>query len=256
MKKHIFSICIIVALCVTAISCEKKTEAVPTGELNEYMPLQTGKFIRYRLDSTLYVNFGQTDTTISYEAKDQVEEEITDNLNRPGFRVIRYLRNIGSTSEADWSPTLSYSVIPTRESVEIIENNLRFLKLRIPVKEGYAWQGNTYLPATPFYSLYQFSNDEDMEVWNYTYQDVSQSVVIDNNVYDSTASVVQIADSSNVPIDFPDGLAYRNYWVEQYAKNVGLIYKEVAMWEYQPPNAGNPGFKSGFGIRMTIIDHN
>jgi hypothetical protein len=68
--------------------------------------------------------------------------------------------------------------------------------------------------------------------------------------------VVQAADSSNVPIEFPDGLAYKNYWVEQYAKNIGLIYKEVSMWEYQPPNSGNPGFISGFGIKLTIIDHN
>jgi hypothetical protein len=68
--------------------------------------------------------------------------------------------------------------------------------------------------------------------------------------------VLQVADSSNVPIEFPDGLAYKNYWIEQYAKNVGLIYKEVVMWEYQPPNSGNPGFTSGFGLKMTIIDHN
>ena len=58
------------------------------------------------------------------------------------------------------------------------------------------------------------------------------------------------------PIEFPDGLAYRNYWTETYAKNIGLIYKEVVMWEYQPPNSGNPGFRSGFGIKLTIIDHN
>jgi hypothetical protein len=34
-------------------------------------------------------------------------------------------------------------------------------------------------------------------------------------------TVLQVADSSNVPIEFPDGLAYRNYWTETYAKNIG-----------------------------------
>ena len=80
--------------------------------------------------------------------------------------------------------------------------------------------------------------------------------LINDNVYDSTVSVIQVADSSNVPIVFPDGLAYKNYWLEQYAKNVGLVYKEVWMWEYQPPNSGNPGYTTGFGLRMSILDHN
>src|SRR5690606_32044916 len=106
------------------------------------------------------------------------------------------------------------------------------------------------------YEWYQFSNDEDIDLWDYTYQNVYQPDVIDHSVFDSTITVLQVADSANVPIEFPEGLAYRNYWVEKYAKNIGMIYKEIVMWEYQPPNSGNPGFRSGFGLRIRIIDHN
>jgi hypothetical protein len=95
-----------------------------------------------------------------------------------------------------------------------------------------------------------------MDLWDYTYQGVNQSIIVNDVVYDSTATVLQIADSSNVPIEFPDGLAFKNYWTETYAKNIGLIYREVVMWEYQPPISGNPGFRSGFGLKMTIIEHN
>lgn len=256
MKRTLYFIFALLPASVMMGSCEKKTVSPFDGSLSEYFPLQVGKYIRYQLDSTVYVHFGQRDTVISYEAKDVVEDEITDNTGRPGFRVVRYLRDAGSVNEADWTSALTYWVIPTRESIEVSENNLKYQKLRIPLKDGYSWHGNAYLPDAPFYSVYQFSNDEDIDIWDYTYQDVNQSMMIGDKLYDNTVTVMQAADSSNVPITYPDGLAYRNYWIEQYAKDIGLIYKEVAMWEYQPPNGGNPGFKTGFGIKMTILDHN
>lgn len=237
-------------------ACKKQTGTVNTVPVNEYMPMQVGKYIHYRLDSMTFIHLGQQDTIVSYDAKDVVEGEITDNTGRPTFRVVRYLRNLNSTNEADYSARLTYFVTPTRDAVELLENSLRYQKLRLPVTDGFNWHGNAFLPTTPFYELYEFSNDEDIDVWDYTYQDVNQSIQVGDNVYDSTVTVLQVADSSNVPIEFPDGLAYKNYWVEQYAKNIGLIYKEIEMWEYQPPNSASPGFRSGFGLKMTIIDHN
>lgn len=247
---------LVLAVATVAFSACKKEATVPTAQLNQYMPLSVGKYISYRLDSMRFVDFGQRDTVISYDAKDVVEGELTDNSNRPTFRVVRYLRNYGSNDESEYSAHLTYFVTPTRESIELNENYLRFQKLRLPVTNNFNWHGNSYLPATPYYEFYQFSNDIDINVWDYTYQNVNESAVINDVVYDSTATVLQVADSSNVPIEFPDGLGYKNYWVEQYAKNIGLIYKEVEMWEYQPPNAGNPGFRSGFGLKMWITGHN
>ncbi|MEO8583869.1 MAG: hypothetical protein ABI415_08730 [Flavitalea sp.] len=254
MKKHRYII-FVITLSVTLQFC-KKSDTVPTAPVNDYLPMQPGKYIHYRLDSTLYVNFGQKDTTIYYDAKDVVDAEITDNLGRPAFRIVRYLRDTLSTNEGDYSASMSYVVTPSREGVDVTENNLRFQKLKLPVTEAFTWRGNTYLPTAPYFDLYQFSNDEDIDKWDYTYQNVNQSAEVNGNFYDSTVTVLQQADSANVPIEFSDALAYRNYWVEQYSKNIGLVYKEVVMWEYQPPAAGNPGFISGFGLKMRIIDHN
>ena len=256
MKKSCICFLLALGLAFTIASCKKQDGGFPSLSLNEYMPLQPGKFIHYRLDSTRYVDFGQRDTIISYDAKDVVDAQITDNEGRLSYRVIRYLRDTASTNENDYTPSNTYMVTPTRNVIEVSEENLRFQKLKLPVTDGYSWRGNAYLPATPFYDIYQFSNDQNITLWDYTYQNVNQPAQVNGNLYDSTVSVLQVADSSNVPIQFPDGLAYKNYWLEQFAKNIGLIYKEVAMWEYQPPNSGNPGFTSGFGIKMSIIDHN
>src|SRR5690606_14000132 len=141
--------------------------------------LQPGKYIRYQLDSTRYIYFGQKDTTVSYDAKDVIDSEITDNEGRTAYRVIRYLRSLNSTNESDYYPALTYSITPTGNSMELSEINLRYQTLRLPVTEGFSWYGNSFLPSTPFYYLYQFSNDEDMDLWDYTYQDVNQFVTIE-----------------------------------------------------------------------------
>ena len=255
MNKRIY-LFLPVVIFLAFISCKKQTGTFETASLNEYMPMEVGKYITYRLDSLLFVNFGQKDTIVSYQAKDVVSELFTDNLGRNAYRVVRYQRELASTNEAEWAPILTYTVVPTMETVEVVENNLRFQKLKLPVKEGFSWRGNTFLPGNPYEYFSPFSNDEDMPFWDYTYQDVDFPLTVNTFDFDSTITVHQIADSVNVPITEPDGLAYKNYWVEQYAKHIGLIYKEQIMWEYQPPNGSTPGYKTGFGITMTIIDHN
>ncbi|HUR12392.1 MAG TPA: hypothetical protein VM012_13535 [Flavitalea sp.] len=251
-------ICFILALSaiIVFISCRKETDSYSSEPINAYIPLQVGKYITYRLDSLKFISFGQKDTIVSYQARDKVEDSLIDNIGRKAFRIVRYQRAFTSINEADWTPVLTYFIVPTRETVELIENNFRYQKLKLPLKEGFSWRGNTFLPGNPYEYFSPFSNDEDMPYWDYTYQDVDVPLSINNLDFDSTISVHQIEDSVNVPITQPDGLAYRNYWIETYAKNVGLIYREVVMWEYQPPNGSNPGYKTGFGIKMSIIDHN
>ena len=35
-----------------------------------------------------------------------------------------------------------------------------------------------------------------------------------------------------------------------------LIHKDFLHWIYQPPQNNNPGFRSGYGIKLTMIDRN
>ena len=257
MKKFFISVIItgVLFLSIQLTGCDKKSDDFTSDPVTDYINLQTGKYILYRLDSTRFVNFGQKDTVITYFAKDTVEGPTTDNLGRAGWRVVRYLRDTSSATNDEWKPVLTYQIIPSRENIEVKEANFRYLKLVLPVKEGYSWRGNGYLPNNPYGDIYEFSNDEDIQDWDYTYQDVGMSAVLNNKNYDSTLTVVQIADSTNLPI-VAGVPASKTYWVEKYAKNIGLVYKEVEMWEYQPPTTTTTGYRQGFGIKMTIVDHN
>jgi hypothetical protein len=239
--------------CIWLSGCDKKDDFT-SDAVTDYMNLQTGKYILYRYDSLRIYDRGQQDTIVTYQAKDQVEGTLTDNLGRSGWRVVRYLRNWEDTSEANWVPLLTYQVIPGSQNMEVQEANFRYIKLVAPVVDGHSWHGNGYLPDNPYQDFYPFSNDQDIQDWDYTYQDVGAPLTINDKTYDSTITVVQIADSTNLPIqaNIP---ASKTYWVEKYAKNIGLVYKEVALWEYQPPTTIQ-GYKQGFGVTMSIIDHN
>lgn len=253
MKKCFISVIItgVLFLSIHLAGCDKKNDDFASDAVTDYFNLQTGKYIIYRLDSTRYDGANLAETVVSYLAKDTVEGPATDNLGRAGWRVVRYLLD---TSNNYWRPMLTCHVIPSRENIEVNEANFRFLKLTAPIQEGRSWRGNGYLPDNPYESIYEFSNDEDMQDWEYTYQDVGASITLNNKNYDSTITVVQIADSTNLPIK-PNIPASKTYWVEKYAKGIGLVYKEVDIWEYQPPT-NVAAYKQGFAIRMTIIDHN
>jgi hypothetical protein len=248
MKKIITAGIGLSIIILAAVSCSK-TEKFPSAELSEYMNLQVGKYIRYRLDSTKFINFGQKDTILKYQAKEVIDAAITDNLGRPSWRIIRYLSDTSGT--APWVPSATYMITPVRETVEVLENNLRFQKLKLPVNEGFNWKGNSAIDTYSSNSEVRFMDD-----WDYTYENVSSSFTVWNNkVVDKTISVNQRDEIIGIPSD-PAVYSEKTFSKEVYGEGIGLIYRDFLHWEYQPTNGQNPGYKVGYGIKMVMIDHN
>ena len=98
-----------------------KTEEFQTEQIADYAPLTPNKYITYKLDSTVFTNFGRTTEVHTYEEKHVVDDQITDGQGRPSFRIFRYIRDIG---QQQWRSTGSYFITPLNNSVELIENNL------------------------------------------------------------------------------------------------------------------------------------
>jgi len=92
---------------------------------------------------------------------------------------------------------------------EKVEENIRYIKLVFPVKEGKSWDGNAY---------------NTLGTWNYTYTDVDVPLIINNNTFDSTLTVLQL--------DNPLLISYEHS-EEQYARGVGMIYKQYTFLDYQ-----------------------
>jgi hypothetical protein len=143
-------------------SCKKENVTFTTASVNDYFPLQVGKYITYDLDSTVFTNFNQTETIRHYQAQYKVEAQTTDNLGRDGYTIYRYLR---ADSTQSWTIDNVFTVFPTGNSIEYIQDNLRFLKLMAPIDEGFSWKGNSYLAFDPYRS-YVFADPAFMEDWD------------------------------------------------------------------------------------------
>ena len=243
--------CIIVFL----ISCTREVEEYTTERLSDYIPLQVGKYITYRVDSTVFTNFGRNEETHKYQVKHVIDAQINDNLGRPSYRVYRYISNINDTlgTPSVWNPNRSYFITPLNQQVEVIEDNLRFLKMHLPITIGFNWKGNAYLPGDPYGLIFSFSNDDGMADWDYNFDKFETSFSYRGKNYMNVYTVESADESLNVPITNPNAYASLTRSVEKYAKNIGLVYREYVLWEYQPNTGGSGAYKNGFGIKMWMV---
>jgi len=223
-----------------------KTNPLITGTPEDYYPMQVGNYIIYRMDSLKFINVGSQDTVISYLAKEVVDDTITDNLGRPSFRVIRYLSD--TTGTLPWTPSIAYMVTPTTNSVEVVENNLRMIKLVTPVQNNLSWLGNSHIDTQSADSPVPF-----MDGWNYTYSNTGQPF----NVLGGTVPVSVIVNEANDTTGNVNTYLEITYSQEVYGKGIGLIYSKFLQSEYQSPNSSTPaGATIGYGLTFTMVSHN
>jgi hypothetical protein len=229
--------------------CSKQSAEISFPALNDYYPLQTGRVLVYRLDSSLIPLFGTELQIKSYLAKDSIADTIRDNQERLSYRVYRFVTD--TLAVEPWVPIGSYYITPVNNSVEVVdENNLRFIKLKEPVRNDFSWQGNSYIDTKSAGALYQY-----LDGWNYVYQNVDQPYTVRKGILDSTITVLQ-QDETSPPGPFdPNNYQQRNYSIEVYARGIGLVYKEFlhSTWQTTPPPAHFEN--DSYGIKLSLIDY-
>lgn len=238
---------IIITSAVIFSACKKSTEDFTLVSVGEYYPLQIGKYITYNLDSTVFINFGTKDTVISYQVKHEIDALITDNLGRTAYRIIRYIRKTPANA---WAADNTFMAVASESTIEFIENNMRFIKLKAPVRNGYYWKGNSYIDTYSLNSDVKYLDD-----WDYTYDSVNVQLSLGAFTIDSTLKVAQRDEIIGNPSDI-NSYHEINFGEEKYAKGLGMIYRNFLHVEYQPPTPGRGGYKQGYGVKLTMIDHN
>src|ERR1700712_1109868 len=114
MIRSIHKLLLLAGLIVTLTMCSKQTDTFSTATASDYFPLEIGKYAIYQLDSTVYVNYGQTKEIHSHVIKDIVDAKITDNLGRPSFRIRRLFQ--GTVDTTEWIDHATYLVTPLDKS--------------------------------------------------------------------------------------------------------------------------------------------
>lgn len=246
MRKYL---CFLFVTAVLFTACNKENELYSTASLNDYYPLQVGKYITYNLDSTVFINFGMKDTVMKYQVKDSIDAQITDNIGRQGYRIMRFIRKNPSDY---WTPNNTFFAVATDNTVEFVENNLRFQKLKLPIKVGYTWKGNSYIDTYSLNSNFKYLDD-----WDYTYDSVNVPLNLNGLILSNTITVNERDEFlGQDPKLSTTQYAERNLSVEKYAKGIGPVYRNFLHWEYQGAQPGRPAYYVGYGVELTMIDHN
>jgi hypothetical protein len=198
------------------LSCKKDNSVPEKIDLGyNYFPIKIGQSLVYDVDSVAYLQPSGDTIIEKFRIKESIESLYKDNQNRDTYKLVRYKKKyqVGvSYDQMDWILQDVWSVNLTTKTVEINEENQRFIKLIFPVEKNSTWNGNA---------------QNSIGEWKYKYTDVHQPLSLNGLQYDSTLTVTQYKEST--------AIYYKNY-TEQYAKGVGMIYKEVSDYTFKVVN--------------------
>jgi len=250
-KKILTRLFLFFSTCLFLYACKKTNETGNFIPASDYLNVAKGKFIVYKLDSTVTINFGTSFKTVSYTIKDSVVDAFLDNAGRETFKIFRYQLN---TTNGVWVPINTFTLNNLGSKIEYVENNLRYTKLVSPVVNGKEWQGNSFISVSPF------KPDNFFNSWTYRYKDVGTSKTFGALSFPNTVTVEQFDSTTNLPFYNKAFWTYDKGY-EVYAKNVGLVYKDIMSIEYQVfTSLSNCSYTkpkaNGVGLDTVIINCN
>lgn len=240
MKKSHFLFAVFCTLVLGA--CNKQTiQPQPTDLGFDFQPLEKGHYVIYDVDSIIYDDFSKTIDTFRLEMKDEIGDMFIDNQGRESYRVIRSTRKKPTDA---WQTNHVYFIMQDAFKLEWQENNLRFIKMVYPVKLNKKWSGNTLINAEGDLGW--------LNGWDYQYTDVLEPFNTGSRKYSNT-HIIDQADIINGFPNNPDSYSAKTYSREVFAKDVGLIYREITNWVYQSDGSR---FRKGFTAIMRAKNNN
>lgn len=207
MKKNSYIYTFLFLSGVYFFSCKKDNPAEePVNFGYNYFPNDISCYVIYQVDSIHYDDVaGQPPDTTRYLLKEIITATYTDNSGRPTERIERFYKIYNDSIPYDsmnWVGPRVWSSNKTNSTYEKIEENIRYIKLIFPVKEGKQWNGNTY---------------NSLGSKEYELVSVDEPEIINSLSFDSVATVKQFEQINIIETRFEQ---------EKFARNVGLIYKQ------------------------------
>lgn len=203
--KNFYNIFLSCSLLFLGVACKKETENPPDLGYS-YAPVTLGKYVVYDVDSTVYLETSDT-VYFKYRIKEKLEETFIDNQGRVAIKLVRYIKKYNDTVSYDnipWTIKDIWNYTKTNTTLEVVEEDIRFTKLIFPVNDDAIWNGNAH---------------NTIGEWDYTYDYIDKTEIINGTKFDNVLLVIQRKDKNNV--------LHREYFIEKYAKTVGLVYREI-----------------------------
>jgi hypothetical protein len=160
----------------------------------------------YDVDSIVYTDLPADTFYYKYRIKEKLVDNFTDNQGRPAIRMERYIKM--------YNPNKSYDSIPytmkevwmvnaDNRSIQVVESNIRYTKLIFPIELNASWNGNA-------------GNNLGSSNYSYGYIDNAETINSKN-----LAAVLQVKQKDEKT------LIAKQYYTEKYAKDIGLVYRDI-----------------------------
>jgi hypothetical protein len=246
MKRNILPVLsLAILLGIVLFSCtKKKDDSYRENPSKGYFPLSFGKYVVYDVDSILWDDFQCVKSLHRYQMRHTIVDTFRDDSNRLTYRVDVMIRKQDSLP---WENHRVIFVTPTDTRLELVESNLRYIKLVFPISDNVTWQGNSMIPAL----------DQDyryLQGWTYQYSNYTEPFNDGFTYFENTVTVSHVDEQQNDPETMPNSYAYKTYSQEVYAFNVGMVYREMTHWVYDP-SVGTL-CRKGYSVVMRAVDHN
>lgn len=230
---------IIIPLAMLFVSCSEDEPVEPSDLGYDYFPDHMGRFVVYDCDSIVHQDIGNAIDTFKFYIKEKIDSFFTDNQGRPAIRITRYKKLFKADSVTYTNPQWVIQDIwwanKTSTTAEVVEENVRYVKLVFKVSEGKVWNGNA-------------QNTLGEQDYEYTSVDVPHTIGALN--FPQSLTVLQYS-SGSIPI-------YYKKYQERYARGVGMIEKEITDYTWEVSGTGSPiigQIKLGLSYKMKAIQY-
>ncbi len=230
---RIYNILIIAACALLFNSCKKNADPSAEDLGYSYFPITDGNYSIYSVVDTIFngINNGvEVYSDSNYFRKEEIHVPITVG-DETRYQVYIYY----SPNKTVWNdyPDSVWTEFNTNGKIIRVENNVRFVKLVFPFAVGKAWYGNISDPTNSPQNYYTMTN-------------VLRPYSCDSLNYSKTVSVIQYNNFSAI------GSAYS---IEVYANEVGLVYKEIKIYNHQDNSMITPLVSGGRHYIQKLISH-
>lgn len=208
-------------------------------------PLAIGNTWIYQTDSIIFNKQLNSVDTLSGFVREKIIEEYLATGEVNTYVIERAFRR---GTDSPWTTTDIFNATFIDNKATRSEENLRFVKLLFPVEVGQKWDGNQFFDESIKVNI----GGEQIEVyknWESKVTHIDSTVVIGNIEY-ANSTVVILADSEN---------SIEKRFVEEiYAKDVGLISREMIILDTQNSDSTKPIIdraEEGFVLSQSLIEY-